>query len=108
MTVVCGELSRHPDDKNTVMNPKVIIEVLSQSTEAFDRGRKFSHYKHLPSLQAYVLVSQDQQCIEVFQRAEAGRWTVDEVREGAARIDCLDTALTLAETYAGVPEASGG
>jgi Uma2 family endonuclease len=107
VTVVCGELQRHGEDKNTILNPTVIIEVLSESTEAFDRGRKFSHYKRIPSLAAYVLVSQSEVCVEVFQRAEGGRWTVDEVRSGSsaaasARIDVLEASLQLSLVYAGV------
>jgi Uma2 family endonuclease len=58
VTVVCGRLERDPEDPDTIRNPKVIVEVLSDSTEAFDRGKKFKQYRSVASLEEYILVSQ--------------------------------------------------
>ena len=67
LTVVCGALQRAADDADAITNPIVLIEVLSESTEAGDRGDEFAHYRRLPSLRGYVLVSQSARRIEVFR-----------------------------------------
>lgn len=68
VTVVCGALERAGDDADAVVNPTVIVEVLSDTTEADDRSDKWAHYQRLPSLREYVLVGQRQPRIEVFSR----------------------------------------
>ena len=79
LSVVCGKLETTPEDANLVTNPTLIVEVLSDSTEAYDRGAKFAHYRRLPSLREYVLVSQTDRRIEVFRRTEDGRrWELEE------------------------------
>lgn len=82
--------------------PKVIIEVLSESTESFDRGRKFQCYRTLPSLQDYVLVSSQTYMVEVFQRTRGDRWLLDTYQglEAIARIESLNLDAPLAEIYA--------
>jgi Uma2 family endonuclease len=82
LSVVCGELQRAPDDPHAMLNPMVICEVLSDSTEAYDRGAKASHYRHVPSLQEYVLVSQSERRVEVQRRTPAGRWEIHEFVAG--------------------------
>ncbi|MBL8920247.1 MAG: Uma2 family endonuclease [Myxococcaceae bacterium] len=72
--VVCGRLEHDPDDENTITNPLIIVEVLSASTEASDRGEKFAHYQHLTSLRDYVLISQTERRIEVFSRGAGASW----------------------------------
>ncbi len=68
VVVACGE-SRFEDDVfDTLLNPIVIVEVLSPSTAAFDRGEKFEHYQQLASLQDYILVSQHKFCVEHYRR----------------------------------------
>lgn len=76
LTVVCGRLERAPDDDDAVTNPTVLVEVLSDATETADRGDTWAHYQRIPSLQAYLLVSQSSPRIEVFARDEAvpGGW----------------------------------
>src|SRR5262249_35971657 len=59
ITVVCGTLERDPESEVTVVNPVVLVEVLSKRTETYDRGEKFDHYRHIPSLKEYVLVAHD-------------------------------------------------
>lgn len=70
VSVVCEEPRFEDDVFDTLLNPIVIVEVLSPSTEAYDRGEKFAHYRQLPSLQEYVLVAQDQICVEHYRRQE--------------------------------------
>jgi Uma2 family endonuclease len=73
-SVVCGPRELDPADKNTIVNPVVLIEVTSKSTEEYDRGEKFDHYRRIPSLQEYILVSHSARAIEVRRRSPAGAW----------------------------------
>ncbi len=70
VVVVCGEPRFEDDVFDILLNPIILIEVLSPSTEAYDRSEKFSHYRQLPSLQEYILVAQDRICVEIFRRQE--------------------------------------
>jgi Uma2 family endonuclease len=95
VVVVCGE--RHFDDtrKDTLLNPTLIVEVLSESTEAYDRGDKFAHYLRLESLQEYVMIAQDKARVERYLRQEGDwRFTV---------IDDLDGTLSLASVGCELP-----
>ncbi len=104
VTVVCGRLELEPTRPETLLNPTVIFEVLSASTEGYDRGAKAAHYRQRSSLNAYVLVSTDAKRIEVYTRTGTV-WTLGEAREGGdVRVDSLDIALPLAEVYAGYDE----
>ncbi|HEY6463025.1 MAG TPA: Uma2 family endonuclease [Polyangiaceae bacterium] len=93
LSVVCGRLETDPDDSKAIANPVVIVEVLSDSTEARDRGVKAAHYRHLVSLREYVLVAQHERRIEVHRRNEAGRWELFEYEAGQraelASIGCV-------------------
>jgi Uma2 family endonuclease len=75
VSVVCGELQVHDDRRDIILNPDVIVEVLSPSTEAFDRGAKFRAYQTIESLKEYVLVSQNEPLIEQYVRNGEGKWT---------------------------------
>ena len=101
VTVVCGRPEFHPEDDQTLVNPKVIVEVLSDSTEAYDRGAKFSHYQSLASFEEYVLVSTRDQRVEHYRRQGAGRWLLTVHTEADAQIafPALGGAVTLAEVY---------
>lgn len=77
VTVVCGPRVMATDDRDAIINPVVLVEVLSDSSEADDRGEKFAHYRRLPSLREYVLVSQRERRIEVFRR-EGDHWSLYE------------------------------
>jgi Uma2 family endonuclease len=70
ITVVCGKLETDLEDGDAATNPTLIVEVLSPSTEAYDRGKKFAHYRRIASLREYVLVSQDSPIVEVFAGAK--------------------------------------
>ncbi len=73
-SVVCGSPIFGDDGRDSVVNPKVIVEVLSDSTERYDRGEKFAHYRRIDSLQDYVLVSQTEPLVEQFSRQADGIW----------------------------------
>lgn len=74
VSVVCHEVEHAADDADAIANPTVIVEVLSDPTEAYDRGEKWAHYQRIDSLKAYVLVSQKHPAVELFQRQEDGSW----------------------------------
>jgi Uma2 family endonuclease len=80
VTVVCGAVESQKVERSgrviseALLNPTVIVEVLSDSTEDYDRGEKFAHYMSIPSLKEYVLVSQNTSRVEVFRRPERGHW----------------------------------
>lgn len=76
MTVVCGESQF--DDQHTLLNPTLIVEVLSPDTADYDRGGKFTHYRKLPSLQEYVLIAQDTPHIEHYVRQNGNQWLLSE------------------------------
>ena len=82
LTVVCGQIQTAPDDKNATINPTLLVEVLSDSTEAYDRGDKFAHYRDISSLKEYVLVSQHTQRVEVYRRNQTNHWELFEFRPG--------------------------
>jgi Uma2 family endonuclease len=85
-TVIRGPVETAPDDRNAALNPKVIVEVLSEGTAEYDRGEKLAHYKKVPSLEAVVIVSQSERLLEIWQRpaqGEARDETRDEARDGA-------------------------
>jgi Uma2 family endonuclease len=96
-----GEPVFEDDQFDTLLNPSVIMEVLSASTEAYDRGAKFAHYRSIVFLQAYVLIAQGQPHIELFERGTAGRWVFSETRgiEGRLEIEAIGCILELSEGY---------
>jgi Uma2 family endonuclease len=81
-SVVCGPREVDPEDKNTVTNPTLLVEVTSGSTEEYDRGEKFEHCRDIASLGEYVLVSHRDRAIEVRRREASGAWTVTTSRGG--------------------------
>lgn len=74
VTIVCGASERDPDDPDAVTNPVILVEVLSPSTEEYDRGEKLQHYRTISSLEHYVLVAQDARSVESWTR-EGDAWT---------------------------------
>jgi Uma2 family endonuclease len=105
VTVVCGKPEFHPKDPHSLLNPTLIVEVLSDSTEAYDRGAKSVHYRRIPSLAAHVLVSQTERHIELFQRRDGGLWEFSERSdEGILPIPILGVSLDLARIYANIEQ----
>jgi Uma2 family endonuclease len=102
VTVVCGELERDPESPATVVNPRVVVEVLSDGTEAYDRGQKLDHYRRIPSLAAVVIVSHRAPSIEVWERTPDGTWSRRSFGTGqAAEIETLPARLPVDEIYLG-------
>jgi len=104
VSVVCGLLQYAAGTDDTVVNPKVIIEVLSDSTEAYDRGKKFENYRQISTLCEYLLVSQKEPRIEQFIRQENGQWLLREVAglDATLAVPSLEIPLALAEVFANV------
>lgn len=104
--VICGEPAFDPDDRNrtTITNPTAVFEILSASTEAYDRGEKFNLYRGIEILREYVLVSQHHPLVETFLRQDDGSWSLlaYEGQGAVARLRSLDIDLPLAEVYAGI------
>lgn len=102
-SVICGEPQFDAGDSTgqTVLNPKVLIEVLSPSTEAYDRGDKFDAYRGIDSLHEYILVNQDSARVESFLRQPEGSWllTFASGLEASIRIRSIGADLTLREIY---------
>jgi len=101
ITVACGDILFKEDESvSTILNPKVVIEILSPSTELLDRRTKFYDYIQIPSLEDYLLVAQDEPRIERFSRGEE-LWTVLKVEglDGSIEIPSLSLTLKLAEVY---------
>lgn len=106
-SVICGPLEYHPADpkRRLVTNPRVIVEVLSPTTEGYDRGEKFRLYRQLPSFEEYVLISQSTPLIETFVRQSDGRFVIASTQIGLqanVTISSLQIQICLADVYAGV------
>jgi len=102
--VLCPHLQYVDDRKDTVMNPTLIVEVLSNSTERWDRVGKFTQYRRLASLKEYVLVTQDEMLIEWYTLRDNGEWVYREAHgpDAHCRLDSLDISISLAAVYAGI------
>lgn len=100
VTVVCSKQITATDDEDAIVNPTLIVEVLSDSTEASDRGEKFAHLQRLASLKEYVLVSQREQRIEIFRRGSGPTWTFTPFTSGRVELSSVDVVLDMADVYA--------
>jgi Uma2 family endonuclease len=98
---LCGEREFHDQRKDIICNPSLIVEVLSPSTEAHDRGDKFALYRRLPSLQDYLLISQERMAAELYTRQADGRWLMSEFNQEqqVIRLDSVDCEVPMAEIY---------
>jgi len=101
VTVVCGEPQFEDSQRDILVNPTLIGEVLSPSTEAYDRGKKFELYRSIPSLRGYLLVSQDDPHVELFTLQPDGRWffTATAGLETTVTLASIECDLALAEIY---------
>jgi Uma2 family endonuclease len=102
--VACGDLKFADDHHDTLLNPSLVVEVLSPSTQDWDRGGKFAHYRTLDSVSDYLLVYQDRPHVELFARQGEGQWLFSELDRGddAVKLRSLGLSLELAEIYAKV------
>jgi Uma2 family endonuclease len=101
VVVVCGRPEFDVEDRDTLTNPVVIVEVLSRSTEGYDRGQKFLHYRSIPSLKEYVLVSQRQMLVEHFLRQPNGQWvlTTYNSSEQSVAFPTLNVSVPISSLY---------
>ena len=104
--VVCGptEYDDRDPSEQTTANPRLIVEVLSESSEAYDRGNKFARYMAAPSLQEYVLVAQNEARVDVFYRQQDGTWlfTPNVGRDAVVKLRSIGVELPMAEVYLNV------
>jgi Uma2 family endonuclease len=101
LVAVCGEPELLDDRQDVLLNPSLIVEVLSDSTEAYDRGDKFALYRQIPSLREYLLVSQQRVGVELYQRGADDRWTLTDYAalNDSVPLASIDCTLELAEVY---------
>lgn len=92
VVVVCGEERYEDEDQTTLLNPTLIVEVLSESIEAYDRGRKFKFYRSVSSLREVAFVAQDWTSIDLY-RKEEGRWMV--VETPGDSVECRSVGVTV-------------
>lgn len=103
-SVTCQPVEVDPEDAETITNPRLIVEVLSDSTEAFDRGEKFVGYRSLPSLIDYLLVSQHERRVEHYTRQDDGSWNLrTHGPGGVVRIASLSIEIPIDDLFDGVP-----
>jgi len=104
LVIVCDAPEFRDNESDTLLNPKVIVEILSKSTEGYDRGLKFQIYQSLPSLREYVLISQEQLRVERYVRGDDDTWSIRIFSDPSShlRFDSIDIAVPLGEIYAGV------
>lgn len=101
VVVVCGKPRFEDAQLDVLLNPTIIVEVLSPSTEAYDRGAKFAHYRYLESLQEYVLIAQDRMLVEHFER-RGNQWLLTTYSRPAEvlSLPSIECAIPLSEIYA--------
>jgi Uma2 family endonuclease len=104
VSVACGRQRFLDEQEDTLLDPMVVIEVLSDSTEGYDRGKKFEHYRQIPACREYLLVSQKEPRIEQFVRQPNGEWILKEAAglEAEIKLPSLGIVLPLAEVFAKV------
>ena len=101
LVIVCGEPKFRDNVPDTLVNPVLLIEVLSDSTEGYDRGKKFQHYRSIESLKEYVLVSQTEARIEKYLKQGDGFWVLSEAvgLDSSITFESIESELPLAEVY---------
>lgn len=101
LMVIKGDVIYHENRKDTVLNPLVIIEILSESTGSYDHGDKFKYYRSIPEFQEYILIDQYQYSVEQFVKTETGKWQVNfyESVDSILTLSTLDFAINLTDLY---------
>lgn len=98
--VTCDPRDKGANADTAKRHPSLIVEVLSESTAAYDRGLKFEHYREIETLREYLLVEQDRRHIDLFRLGEDGRWVLESFGdEGAITLESVKTALEMADIY---------
>ncbi len=108
LSIVCGKAIPSEKDHHALINPILIVEVLSERTVAFDRGAKFSHYRQIPSLKEYVLISQDEPILDTFYRTEDGTWEINTIQEMSEKVlfKSISCEVAMSDIYRMVPDIS--
>jgi len=101
IAIICGEPVLYGDQNDILVNPTAIVEVLSPSTEKYDRGKKFHNYRLIESLKDYILINQDEVLIEQFVRGEGDSWTLHDYRHltDALKIESVGVSILLQNIY---------
>jgi Uma2 family endonuclease len=101
VSVVCGEPMFDDEQRDTLLNPTVLVEVLSKSTASYDRGEKFEHYRKIKSLAEYLVVAQDKYHVEQYTRQPDDRWLLSETDDPqkTIRLSSIECDLALADVY---------
>ena len=100
VSVICGETQFADEERDVILNPILVVEVLSESTEAFDRGKKFSSYQQIASLQEYLLVAQDEFVVEHYLRQEDGwLYTKASGLDADLALPALNCHIALSDIY---------
>ena len=104
-TVICGQVTEHPNDKDAATNPVAVFEVLSPTTERYDREDKFALYASIETVRDYVLISQDHTHVEHFARLANGTWTYRPLGDGdVLRLTGAQASVDVSELYLGVED----
>jgi Uma2 family endonuclease len=105
VVALCGDARFDDEQRDTLLNPSLIIEVLSTSTEGYDRGEKFAHYRRMESLAEYLLVSRDKYCIEHYVRQPDNQWLMSEVSklDESLELPSIRCTLMLSDVYDKIP-----
>lgn len=101
VTVVCAEPQLLDSTRDTLLNPTLVVEVLSPSSEAYDRGRKFEHYRSIESLRQYLLVASDRVHLDLFTRQSGGQWllTSASALEEKVELESIGCSLLVGDVY---------
>ena len=104
VVVACGQPKFLDAVQDTLLNPTLIVEVLSPSTEAYNRGRKFENYRSLDSLREYLLISSERISVDLFTRQPDGKWLLSSAdrMDGSLGLESIGAKLALADLYAGI------
>lgn len=102
--VICGEIETSEEDKDAVINPILVVEVLSKSTESYDRGDKFYKYRQLDSLKEYILIDQEKAVVETFYKKENNIWEISRIAglDQLIEIKSIEVNLKMEELYSGI------
>ena len=108
-SVVCGPVEVSEHDPEAIANPLLIAEVLSETTEAYDRGKKFRYYRTLPSFREYLLIDQEQPIVSIFYKNDQGTWEMGEVKglDGVLHLRSLQADIQMADLYRNVEGMQG-
>ncbi len=104
VTVVCGEPQFEDAEQDTLLNPTLLVEILSPSTESYDRGEKFERYRLIPTFREYLLIAPDRPLVEHYLRQPGDRWALATSGQlgDVVALDAIGCTLALADVYAGI------